>query len=138
MPQQPIEPVALPKTILVVDDQTEVRKFVFSVLAEKNYNVLMAGRGEDALQQSRTYKGPIHLLISDIQMPEMTGVELATKIGLERPEMKVMLMSGFQSGLLLLNEGWHFLHKPFIPSQLLSMITAVLAQPQVPNLDEHQ
>jgi hypothetical protein len=51
-------------------------------------------------------------------MPEMTGIELATQICQERPEMKVLLMSGFTGGMLILKEGWRFLDKPFIPSEL--------------------
>jgi two-component system cell cycle sensor histidine kinase/response regulator CckA len=69
----------------------------------------------------------IHLLLADFQMPGMTGIELATKITAQRPEIKVLLMSGFTGGMLVLNEGWHFLPKPFIPSQLRALIVGLVS-----------
>lgn len=130
------------KTILVVDDEDLIRKFVSSLLKQNGYRVLVAESGEDALQQSLAYEGKIDLLLSNIQMPGLTGMELGTKITLERPDIRVMLMSGFTSGMLVLNEGWHFLHKPFIPSQLKDLIQSLLT-PSAPedtpsHLDEHK
>jgi hypothetical protein len=55
-------------------------------------------------------------------MPIRGGVDLATKLVLERPLLKVLMMSGFPEGMLVLNDGWHFLSKPFIPSQLRTLI----------------
>jgi len=134
MTQQP----AAPKTILVVDDEATIRNFVSTLLSLKAYNVLTAGDGDEALQVSKDFKDTIDLLISNIQMPGITGIELAAKISGQRPDIHVMLMSGFEGGMLVLNEGWHFLHKPFVPSQLLGIVTTVLAQPPVPGLDEHK
>lgn len=65
-------------------------------------------------------------------MPEMSGVELATKVTLERPRLKVLLMSGFPEGMLILNEGWHFLAKPFVASQLLALVRG-LVDPDMPS-----
>ncbi|MGC1295013.1 MAG: response regulator, partial [Alloacidobacterium sp.] len=70
------------------------------------------------LDQSINFKGDIDLLLSDFQMPGMTGVELATMMTVHRPKLKVLLMSAFPNGMLVLNEGWHFLAKPFVASQL--------------------
>ena len=64
--------------------------------------------------------------LSDFQMPGMTGVDLATQITLQRPQIKVLLMSGYPSGMLVLNEGWQFLPKPFIPSQLRALIVGLV------------
>ena len=61
-------------------------------------------------------------------MPVMSGMDLATEISLERTEIKVLLMSGFTGGMLVLNEGWHFLAKPFIPSQLRALIAGLICQ----------
>src|SRR5438067_9175939 len=94
------------KTILVADDDEALLKFVSGFLAQSGFHVLVAGSGEEALKQSKTYNGPIHLLLSNIQMPGITGIELGTKLTLERPDTKVMLMSGFASGMLVLNSGW--------------------------------
>jgi YesN/AraC family two-component response regulator len=59
-------------------------------------------------------------------MPEMNGIALATQISQERPQIKVLLMSGFTGGMLVLNEGWHFLAKPFIASQLHALIAGLI------------
>ena len=58
-------------------------------------------------------------------MPVMSGIELATQMSLERPQLKALMMSGFTAGMLVLNEGWHFLAKPFIPSQLCALILSL-------------
>ena len=118
-----------PKTILLVDDDATILKLVSEILANGNYTVLTAGSGAAALQQSRDCKDEIHVLLSDFNMPGMTGVALATQLTLERPELKVLLMSGFSGGMLVLNEGWHFLPKPFVASQLRALM-AGLASPE--------
>lgn len=56
----------------------------------------------------------------------MSGIQLATEMTTSRPNLKVLLMSGFTEGMLVLNEGWHFLAKPFIPSQLRALVTGLL------------
>jgi hypothetical protein len=60
-------------------------------------------------------------------MAGMSGIEVATQITAERPLIKVLLMSGFTGGMLVLNEGWHFLAKPFIPSQLRTIIAGLIS-----------
>jgi DNA-binding NtrC family response regulator len=60
-------------------------------------------------------------------MPGVSGIELATRMTLERPKLKVLLMSGFTEGMLVLNEGWHFLAKPFINSQLRALIVGLVS-----------
>ena len=64
--------------------------------------------------------------MSDFEMPNMNGVDLATAMTIDRPEIKVLLMSGFAGGTLILNEGWHFLPKPFVPSQLRTLISGLV------------
>jgi len=92
-----------------------------------NYDILTAGSGEEALQQSKDFKSEIHLLLSDLQMEGITGIELATQITAQRPKIKVLLMSGFTGGMLVLNEGWHFLPKPFVPSQLRTLVAGLIS-----------
>jgi CheY-like chemotaxis protein len=77
--------ISLQTTILVVDDDAGVLRFVNAVLVEGNYIVLTDTNGTNALQQSREYKNEIDLLSSDFQMPGMTGVELANQMMLDRP-----------------------------------------------------
>ena len=120
------------KTLFVVDDDPQILKFVSGFLVQSNYKVLTASNGADALQQSKDYEDEIDLLLSDFQMPGMSGVDLATKMTLERPQLKVLLMSGFTEGMLVLNEGWHFMAKPFIPSQLRALITGLIS-PEKPS-----
>jgi DNA-binding NtrC family response regulator len=124
--EKTVVPQNTQKTILIVDDEPLVLRFVSALLCAANYTILTGGSGAEAIRQSAEYPGSIHLLLSDFQMPGITGIELATLICVDRPEMKVLLMSGFPSGMLILNEGWHFLAKPFIPSQLRAIVTTVL------------
>jgi CheY-like chemotaxis protein len=114
------------KTILVVDDDPQIISLVSAVLADSKYQVLTAANGAKALQQSREYPGEIHLLLSDFQMPGMSGIDLGTVMTAERPNLKVLMMSGFDGGMLVLNEGWHFLAKPFIASQLRALILGLV------------
>ena len=114
------------KTILIVDDDPTVLTFVAECLSV-NYDVLTANNSEEALKQSKEFKDEIHLLLSDLQMTGMTGIELATQITAQRPQLKVLLMSGFSGGMLVLNEGWHFLPKPFIPSQLRTLVAGLIS-----------
>ncbi|MCU1335999.1 MAG: sensor hybrid histidine kinase [Bryobacterales bacterium] len=114
------------KTILVVDDDPTLLKSVSGFLAG-DYNVLSANSPKEALQQSKESKSEIHLLLSDFQMAEMTGIDLATQITAQRPKIKVLLMSGYPAGMLVLNEGWHFLPKPFIASQLLALVVGLVS-----------
>jgi DNA-binding NtrC family response regulator len=114
------------KTVLLVDDDPDLVKIISGFLADR-YRVLIANSSAEALRQSRDFQEEIHLLLSDVQMLDMTGVELATKITAQRPAIKVLLMSGFTGGMLILNEGWHFLPKPFVPSQLRALIVGLLS-----------
>ena len=125
--EQTTELESTQKTILVVDDNPEVLKFVSGFLADSAYNILTATNGQDALHQAKDYKREIHLLLADFEMPGMSGIDLATKLTLARPLLQVLLMSGFNGGMLVLNEGWHFLAKPFIPSQLRALIVGLIS-----------
>ncbi len=118
------------KTILVVDDDASILETVSDVLG-RDYSVLRAGSGKEALALSKDFQSEICLLLSDFQMAGMSGVELATQITVERPKIKVLLMSGYPAGMLILNEGWHFLAKPFIPSQLRALIVGLVSPDKV-------
>ena len=133
------EVIETSNTILVVDDQEMIRDYISLLLTGRD-TALIANGGADALRQSREHKGNIDLLLSNIQMPGMTGIELSTTLTHERPEMRVLLMSGFTSGVFVLGEGWQFVPKPFLPSQLYNLISGVLAIPNPADtlhLDEH-
>ena len=111
-------------TVLVVDDEPQIVSLVSEILSR--YKVLTALSGAEALDRSEHFGGEIHLLLSDFQMPGMSGTDLATQITQARPKIQVLLMSGYAGGMLVLNEGWHFLAKPFIPSQLRSLVESLV------------
>lgn len=116
------------KTILLAEDEQPVRTFVLAMLQKAGYNVIIAVDGQDGLEKSKQFKGTIHLLLSDVQMPKMTGIELATQLQIDRPETRILLMSGMASGMLLLNEGWQFLPKPFMSNLLKERIQHLLLE----------
>jgi CheY-like chemotaxis protein len=122
---QPPKSTLREKTVLLVDDDASSRAVVSRDLKD-HYKVLIASSGVEALQRSRDFAGEIDLLLTDFQLGGMNGIELATQITVQRPETKVLLMSYLADGMLPLNEGWHFLAKPFIPSQLLTMIAGLV------------
>lgn len=114
------------KTILLAEDERPARTFVLIMLQKAGYNVIVAVDGQDGLEKSRQFKGTIDLLLSDVEMPNMTGVELATQIQIDRPEICVLLMSGLASGMLLMNDGWQFLPRPFMFNVLKDRIKHLL------------
>src|SRR5882724_2143067 len=114
------------KAILLVDDDAALHESVRGFL-DGDYDVLSAGSGQEALHKAKACKSEIHLLLSDFQMEGMTGIELATQLTAERPKIKVLLMSGYPAGMLVLNEGWHFLPKPFVASQLLALVVGLVS-----------
>ena len=115
------------KSILLVDDDPALLESVRGLLLGADYNVISAGCGQDALQQAKDFQSEIHLLLSDFQMEGMTGIELATQLTAARPEVKVVVMSGYPAETLILNEGWHFLPKPFVASQLLALVVGLIS-----------
>ena len=112
-------------TVFVVDDDPLVLAFVSRVVSH-NFDVLTATSGVDALSKLEGFEGTIDVLLSDFQMPEMSGVEFGNPSDGAPTRGQVLLMSGFADGMLVLNEGWQFLAKPFLPSQLTTLIRSIL------------
>jgi len=123
------------KTILFADDDGQLQAFVAALLIRCGYNVILASGGREALEKARAHEGMIHLLLSDIEMPGMTGIELAIQINLERPLTKILLISGLDTGILVLNNGWQFLPKPFMADMLRDRIRDFLIEQ--PSIKEH-
>jgi DNA-binding NtrC family response regulator len=115
------------KTVIVAANDRAVLDFISGFLVRGSYNVLSAGGGEDAIQQMKKYKREIHLLLSTLDMPGTNGLGLAAQVSSKWPSVKVLLMSEFTGGTLILNDGWHFLPKPFIQSQLSALILMLLS-----------
>jgi len=114
------------KTILIVDEDL-VNLAKMSRFLNGQYNILAAKTGAEGVILSEKYREKIHLLLAAFSMPQMTGMELAAKIDRQRPDIKVLLMSPFPDGMLILNEGWHFMPTPFIESQLRTLVTGLIA-----------
>jgi len=125
------------ETILVVDDETDVRELERDILVAAGYEVLEAGNGEDALRVAEAHPAPIHLLLTDVVMPRLSGVELAGQLTRRRPDTKVLYMSGFavvgaqieQASGPMLEPGDPILPKPFTAQALTRKVQAVLAGP---------
>jgi two-component system, cell cycle sensor histidine kinase and response regulator CckA len=119
--------VGSPETVLVVEYTDVLLNVIVGILEAANFRVLHANSGTDALKLAADYSGKIDLLLSDVNMPEMSGPELGDRLKRARPDIHVMFMSGFRGGeLLVLNYGWAFIDKPFVPKQLVEMVNAVL------------
>ena len=117
-------------TILVVDDTEIVLKGFVAVLERANFRVLSADSGANAIKVAERTEEPIDLLLSDVDMPKMSGPNLGETLKKTRPSMHVMLMSGGSNGnLLVLNYGWAFIEKPFVATKLVEMVTDVLNSP---------
>ena len=118
------------EVILLVEDQELVRHFVGELLRSWGYTVLEASNGNEALSTSKRQKGPIGLMVTDVEMPEMSGRELASHLSPLRPEMKVLFMSGYtmetfdQDGMS--QAGTEFLQKPFTAAALRSKLKDLL------------
>ena len=115
------------ETILVVDDTRQVREVVVEILEGANFKVLSADGGESALKLASGNNQTIHLLLADVQMGKISGPDLGELLKKDRPDLRVMLMSGGKEGdLLVLNYGWAFIRKPFVAEKLVEMVTEVL------------
>jgi DNA-binding NtrC family response regulator len=118
------------ETILVVDDTQVIRNYVVAILEEAHFKVISADNGANAIELAKQTVGTIDLLLSDVDMPLMSGPVLGQTLKKARPELQVMLMSGGADGnLLVLNYGWAFIEKPFVPKKLVQMVNNVLHSP---------
>jgi diguanylate cyclase (GGDEF)-like protein len=114
------------ETILVADDEPLIRNLIRACLEPLGYNVLLAGNGADALNVATTYQGPIHLLLSDIIMPDLDGRELARRINRVKPAIRTVFISGFPTHAA--TDATHgglaagFLAKPFKSADLVGKI----------------
>ena len=115
-------------TILLAEDEPPIRELLSKILNSAGYQVLVASDGKRALKiAEQTEK--IDLLLSDVVMPEMSGVELAKALKSKRPEIRIMLTSAYPQGMLLIDSGWHFIPKPFFPQRLLDEVRKALSIP---------
>ncbi|TAJ10419.1 MAG: PAS domain S-box protein [Nitrospirae bacterium] len=131
---QPDESGAGGETILLVEDEPVVRDIVHDLLLTWGYCVLTAAGGEEALRRAESHRGPIHLLLTDVVMPGMSGRQLAEQVRRRWPETHVLFMSGYTDDVVIRHGledlGGGFLQKPFESTVLQKKIRAVLDTPQ--------
>ena len=121
------------ETVLLVEDEEAIRLLIREILETVGYTVLDAGRPDDAAEIATAREGPIHLLLTDVILPGMSGADLARRVQEARPETKVLFMSGYTDEAIghhgVLESGTHFLQKPFASDALLRKVRDVLDAP---------
>ena len=120
------------ETILVVEDDEEVLNLEQRIIKGHGYSVLKAQDGEEAMRVGEQHDGPIHLMVTDVVMPKMSGKELAEQLRSLYPEMKVLYISGYTDNIIfhhgVLDTGAAFLQKPFTPEVLAGKVREMLDQ----------
>lgn len=136
--EEPPKAAALPElvrfeTVLVCDDDDDVRQLLVDLLRIRAYQVLEGRDGAHALEVAAAYAGDIDLLITDLVMPEFGGVELARRLRARHPKLRVLYVSGYTDDRQLLSgeleAGTLFLSKPFMPADLVCAVSSLLVEP---------
>jgi PAS domain S-box-containing protein len=133
----PVKPQAAPvtslegvETVLVVEDDPNVRELITTALKMYGYLLLVAGHGDEALQHAEKHKAPIHLMLTDVVMPQISGRDLWDRLAPLHPEMKVLFMSGYTQNAIVhhgvLDSGINFIQKPFKVLALVQKVREVL------------
>jgi CheY-like chemotaxis protein len=118
-------------TVLVVDDEPEIRKLVAAILGGLGYSVLTADSGEHALAVQQHLPGKIDLLVADVVATGMSGPVLADKLSARQPDLKVLFISGYDRSHVVqtyvLERGCHLLSKPFTAGQMAQAVQALVS-----------
>jgi signal transduction histidine kinase len=118
------------ETVLIVEDNDALRKLAKNALRKYGYEILEAENGEKALNVSETHEGPVHLLLTDVVMPRMSGTDLSEKLQSIRPETRVIYMSGYTADAIvrngILRQNINFIEKPFSLESLGKKVRQVL------------
>ena len=129
-PPTPSRPHCGHETILLVEDQQAVRLLLTHALSDYGYTLLEASSGQEALRLIAAAKTPIHILLTDVVMPQMTGPALAERLRQQWPDLRVLFMSGYAEGSVLptflAEPGTGFIQKPFLPTELAQKLRELL------------
>jgi two-component system, cell cycle sensor histidine kinase and response regulator CckA len=118
------------ETLLIVENESAIRNLLQMALRRNGYIVLAAESGREALEFARNHAGAIHLLITDVMMPDMDGPELVRQISTIRPDTRALFMSGYMDdtlgdrGILFTNA--NFIQKPFSPRTIAQKVREIL------------
>ncbi len=120
------------ETVLLVEDESAILTLGATMLQRAGYRVLTAGSPAEAIQLADAHVGAIHLIITDVVMPEMNGLDLAQRLLPRYPGMKRLFMSGYTADIIahhgVVEDGVHFLQKPFLMNDLITRVREVLDQ----------
>jgi CheY-like chemotaxis protein len=129
-------PTSRGETLLLVEDDTSIRKLVETLCSQLGYRILSAGNPGNAIQLAKDYSGTIDLLITDVVMPEMNGRMLSERLLFFWPGMKTLFISGYTANVIatkgVLQKGMFFLSKPFSKKELAFKIREVLDEAEKP------
>jgi CheY-like chemotaxis protein len=119
-------------TILLAEDEEGVRELAREILEEAGYEVLAAPSGVEAVRLAETHPGPIHLLLTDVVMPGMSGPDVARRVRALRPELAILYMSGYGGGAMTERGALYpdagVISKPFSPDLLTQTVRDTLAR----------
>jgi two-component system cell cycle sensor histidine kinase/response regulator CckA len=125
------------ETILFAEDEDAIRRVGKRILERAGYTVLPASNGAEALKLAEDFKGRIALLVTDMMMPQMNGLQLAAHLRQQRPDMRTLFLSGYTDSTVVqqgpLNPSEHFLQKPFATETLVSKVREIIDAPQPGN-----
>jgi CheY-like chemotaxis protein len=125
-----------PGTILLVEDDEQVRSLIRSLLSHDGYRVLEAATGGEGLEIAQRHAGQLDLLVSDMLLPELSGYDLAVKLRESTPNLKILFMTGYVEGEIVqrcISElGASFLDKPFQPEVLRARVREILSETEEP------
>jgi CheY-like chemotaxis protein len=129
-------PVCMGETVLLVEDEPSILLMGKAMLEKLGYKVLSAGSPGEALRLAQEHAGRIHLLVTDVVMPEMNGRELAGRLHGLYPDIKTLFMSGYTANVIahrgVLDEGLNFIQKPFSMNDLAFKVKAALGREETP------
>jgi DNA-binding response OmpR family regulator len=117
------------RTILLAEDEEVHRLLISSVLQKEGFDILVAANAKEAIEHAERYQGRIHLLLTDVSMPEMDGPILARYLQAIWCDLKVIVMSAHPAKVLRLDQSWTFIRKPFLVRSLVQRIRKALSQP---------